>query len=120
MPRFSLRNLLIFVLACCVYLAVLPSMAAIWHAEEIPDDGIVVISLIVAWLLLSFVYAAWHLRSALIVHCFGPIAVVAIALIYSVAFGLPDGVDLCQFSVRILTVGCFISTLFSFPTTTLI
>ena len=120
MPQFSLRNLLIFVFACCVYLAALPSMGAIWYAAEFPVDGIVVVSLVVAWLLLSLVYASWRLNNTLIVHFFCPIAATVIALIFFPIAGLPTDVNLRDLLVRILTVCCFISTFFSFPTTTLI
>ena len=120
MPTFSLRNLFIFVFASCVYLVTLRSMIMIWSGEEFYTSGLVTANLIASWVLLAIVYASWRLRSALIVHLFGPIATAAICSIILAVDGLPADTSLAEMGTQILGAGCAVSTFFSFPTTTLI
>ena len=119
MFNFSLRDLLTFTLASCVYLAALPSMGAIWNADEFPTSAVTTTTIIVSWVLLALVYASWRLRSALIVHFFGPVAVAVILSIAITVEGFPRDSRVMEVCLGGLTVGCFISTFFSFPTTTL-
>ena len=119
MVHFSLRNLFVFVFACCLYLAALRGMGTFWYSGKLPGDSMVVATLIVSWFLLLIVYAFWHLKSSLAVHFFGP-GVVTVIVIFMVAEGLPPDTTLGQLLLESLTIGCSISTSVSFPTTTLI
>lgn len=120
MPTFSLRNLFVFVFACCVYLAALRGVAAIWFDEGFHVCSLVTACLIGSWVLLGLVYASWRLRSALLVHFFGLIAVGVIVPIVLAVDGLPADTSLAEMGVRALTAGCAVSTFFSFPTTILV
>jgi hypothetical protein len=119
-PTFSLRNLFTFVFASCVYLVAWRSMIMFWPPGESAAFSLPMISLIASWILLAIVYIFWRSRSALIVHVFGPLATGAgLAAVFALD-GLPEDASLAETVIQALAVGCSVSTLFSFPTTTLI
>jgi hypothetical protein len=77
-------------------------------------------SLIGSWIFLGLVYAFWHLRSSLIIHVTGPIAASIIGSIVVAVDGLPAWIGLAEMGIRSLAAGCSVSTIISFPVTTLI
>ena len=105
MARFSLRQLLTFLFAGCLYLAVARNSVQVEFAWiERPPSWI--LTQIGAWLVLSVVYCRWRLFAALWMH-----VVLAVVLVCGLNFG---GNSLTNF---LLTVawGCTLGTLLSFP-----
>jgi len=118
---FSLRNLLAFVLATCLYLAALRSAAVIVRGDRVEGFSSVTAILIGSWFLLGCIYTAWRLYSALIIHLFGPAAAVVIAAIIAVRVeGCLAHVTLAELGIAALAVGCALGTVVSFPITILV
>ena len=103
--RFSLRQLLAFLFAGCVYLAVARnSVPVAFTWIERPPSW--VLTQIGAWLVLSVLYYQWRLFAAMWVH-----AVLAVVL----AGGfLVEGTSLTNFLLMVAW-GCTFGTLLSFP-----
>ena len=113
MPRFSLKQLLVFVFACCIYLAALRNLIMSPRGILFALDGLDVVTQIGAWLTLIAVYWSWRLGIAMFVHTLiaGCWAVITfgIALVFSgEPVGIEDGV---AFAVLVAAYG----TLASFP-----
>ena len=113
MSRFSLGQLLVFVFACCVYLAALRSPFASAKVNELL--WVPVVTHVGAWLVLFVLYCRWRLTASLTVH-FAAFAV-AFVLIYILSRGhLPTTVDGIVHVAFINVVwGCALGTLISFP-----
>jgi len=116
---FTLRRLFSFILACGVYFAALRSNGEAFGGSEVRPGSTAMI--IGAWVVLALIYASWPLKSALLVHCFGPLAIamlLLLSLFVSDSYRPESGI-----AERVLSgmrLGCSISTMVGFPATVLI
>ena len=116
---FTLRRLMSFVLAWGVYFAALRSNREAFAGSEVRPGSTAMI--IGAWVLLALIYASWRLKSALVVHCFGPLA---IAMLLSLSLFVsdryrPEG-GIAERALSGMVLGCSISTMVGLPATVLI
>ena len=104
MSPFSLKQLLLFVFAICVYLATVPIIFRIREAAFHPSAPAAAF-LIVLWAVLALVYHFRHLKGAIIVHGLAPLLVFLLCM-HAGARGP---------SFDVVSGICLISILFSFP-----
>ena len=118
---FTLRRLFSFILACGVYFAALRSNSEAFGGSEVRSGSTAMI--IAAWVVLALIYASWPLKSALLVHCFGPLAIAMLLLLSLSLFVsdsyLPEG-GIAERVLSGMRLGCSISTMVGFPATVLI
>lgn len=108
-PRqFGLSGLLWFTFACSVYGSTIASMAM--TVEPGPPPWHAVLAITATWLVLGVVYLRLHSVAVFLVHCYGPGVVATASLM---AFIVPA--NLTVFFIRVITLGCFLGTLLSFP-----
>jgi hypothetical protein len=83
--QFNLRTMLLFVLACGMYMAVLVSVAPVFRPYGY-DRGVstflsIVLTVPTAWVVFWLLYRKWGLRHGLIVHCSGPVLTISVFLL---------------------------------------
>ena len=113
--RFSLRNLLAYMLGVCAYLS---AMLEITRQADVPFSlkASFVGPLVASWILLAIVYIAWRLNGILFIHCLAPLGAFAIAVGIAAVQSSSSNVYLIQ----AVCGGCFFGTFVSFPTAVLL
>jgi hypothetical protein len=105
---FSLRDLLWFVTTCGAYFA---QFAALFQLGE-QSWRRCAYGVLAAWLVLGALLLVKGVRGMIVAHCIGPVVALFIKLLASGSSGLV----VSGFSFEgVLAVGCFVSSLISFP-----
>ena len=117
-PRqFSLRGLLWFMVACSAYFS---NFVFVQEALRMPQSlgwsGAV--SVIILWLLVGAFYLRNRLTAAMVFHGFTPTVLVVLGCCGLLGIGASLG-DIAVFLKFVATLGCSVSTLFSFPVSVL-
>jgi hypothetical protein len=117
MIRFSLKQLLMFISACCVYFTAVRSMFAVSDYDESGFGYAHAATTIGVWAIFALGYAHWAFRDSLIIHVLGPFAMGVVLLLQLLTFRLSPPMTILEVSIRAVILGCCVGTFISFPTT---
>jgi hypothetical protein len=116
-PQFSLRGLLWFMVACSAYFSMLGATGRLAAGPQKPDAGPWLVTVLVTWLILLLFLRTKGVRGMLVAQFVGPIVGLGLSFLRL------DNVQLSVFgfegslvaTVLCCAVGCFVSSLLSFP-----
>jgi hypothetical protein len=103
-----MRQLLVFMFACCVYLAAVRDLA-MWPTMT----SQLFFTQLGAWLALLALYGHWRLWSSVVVHTATFSAILFMSLMFAFAFALRN-TFLATWADPVV-IGCALATLISFP-----